>query len=477
MLVSLYTSRVILNTLGVEDYGIYNVVGGVVIMLGFINSAMSASTQRYMSFELGKNDFKQLNKVFSTSINIHLLVAIFVIIVAESIGLWFLNTQMNIVSVRMTAANWVYQFSIITFVVNIITIPYQASVISHEAMNIFSLMSILETFLKLIIVFVLIWIEADKLILFSLLSTIVIVFVRILYVLYCKKKYNETHYEKIWDIDLMKEMGGFANWNLLGAFAGVTYNQGVNIIMNIFFGVTVNAARAVSFQVQNAINSFVTNFQLAVNPVITKSYAVNNRNYMYLLIFRGTKLSFYMLLCISIPFFVETNFILTIWLKNVPNYAVIFTQLVLIDTLIGSISGFIQTMVQSSGRVKLYQIVVSGILLFNLPVSYLLLYKGFPPQYTFYVSISLSIAALFARLIIVYYNENFPIKSFINKVILPIISVLLLVIIILYFFKMRKVSPLLNMILSELFVITIILIFGIDKKEREFLKQKIRKQT
>lgn len=475
MLVSLYTSRIVLNILGVEDYGIYNVVGGIVIMLGFVNSAMSASTQRFLSFELGRNDLNQLKKVFSSSVNIHFLVAFFVVLVAESIGLWFLNTQINIAAERMDAANWVYQFSILTFVVNIITIPYQASIISHEAMNIYSLLSILETLLKLFIVFVLQWIDIDKLKLYAILTASITFIVRFLYKVYCDYKYVECHYHKVWDKQLMKQMGGFANWNLLGAFAGVTYNQGINILINIFFGVSINAARAIAFQVQSAINSFVTNFQLAVNPALTKSYAREDTYYMYSLIFRGTKFSFYLLLCLAAPVILETKFILILWLKIVPEYAVLFTQLILIDSLIGSMSGFIQTMVQASGRIKIYQIIVSGILLLNLPVSYLLIKQGLPPQSTFYVSILLSVLALIVRLFIVKRSENFPLRIYLTKVAFPIILVVLTVSFFSFTIKTLLFNSLINICLLTCFIVIVIWFVGIDKNERKFLLQKIIK--
>lgn len=474
MLVSLYTSRIILNILGVEDFGIYNVVGGVVVMLGFINSAMSASTQRFLSFEIGRNDLLQLKRVFSTSVNIHFIVAIIVLLIAETIGLWFLNTQMNIEAERMNAANWVYQFSVITFIINIISVPYQALIISHESLSIYSLLNILETLFKLFIVFVLQWVDMDKLKLYAILTALVTLLVRLSYKMYCDYKYSYCYYSKIWDKGLMKEMGGFVNWNLLGAFAGVTYNQGVNILINVFFGVSINAARAIAFQVQSAISSFVVNFQLAVNPALTKSYAREDTNYMYSLIFKGTKFSFYLLLCLAAPVILETELVLTLWLKIVPDYAVLFTQLVLIDSLIGSLSGFIQTMVQASGRVKVYQIIVSGILLLNLPVSYLLIKQGSPPQITIYVSIFLSISAMIARLYIVKKNEKFPVHKFTSKVLLPISIVLIAVTAFSYVLKIYNFNSLLNICIIVLFIMICIVVVGTNKNERAFLLSKIK---
>ncbi|MDL2323458.1 lipopolysaccharide biosynthesis protein, partial [Bacteroidales bacterium OttesenSCG-928-A17] len=386
MIVSLYTSRVVLNTLGVEDYGIYNVVGGIVVLFGFFNNAMSASTQRFLTFELDRGSFERLRSVFGVSVTLHSIIALIIFILAETIGLWFLNTQINIPFERIEAANWVYQFSIFSFIITVITVPYSASIISHEKMSFYAYLGIIEVILKLLIVFILTYGNYDKLKFYAMLTFIVILIIRFTYVLYCRKEFNESKSGFLWDKELFRSMGSFANWNLLGVFAGIGYNQGVNILLNIFFGPTINAARGITFQVQGAVNNFVSSFQTAVNPPIVKAYATNNISFLYNLVFTSSKASFFLLFIISLPVMINTEEILTLWLKNPPDYSTTFTRLILCDILVGALSGSIHTLVQATGNIKKYQLLVSGILLLNLPLSYLFLKMGYPPQITFIIS-------------------------------------------------------------------------------------------
>jgi O-antigen/teichoic acid export membrane protein len=473
MAVSLYTSRVVLNTLGVEDFGIYNVVGGIVIMFGFLNNAMAASTQRFLTFEMGKGDLNQINRVFSMSITIHSLIAIIVLILSETVGLWFLNTQLNIPVVRMIAANWVYQFSIFAFIITVLNVPYNAAIIAHERMNVYAYVSIIEVILKLAIVFMLVWFGFDKLKFYALLVFTVSLVIRIIYTLYCKRKFEECRYNFFWDKKLFQHMGSFASWNLLGVFAGIAYGQGVNILLNIFFGPVVNAARAIAFQVQGAVNGFVTNFQVAINPPITKSYSIGDKQYMYRLVFSASRYSFYLLLLLSMPVLIETKFILNLWLKTVPDYTIIFTRLALLDVLIYSLSGSLQTMVQATGKVKKYQLVVSGILLLNLPVSYFLLLSGFSPQSTFIVSIFISLIALIGRLVILKIIENFPVGSFFSAVLFRTIAVFFVAAIFPVFISTQISNSskqfVLVLIFSILSVMASVYFLGITKSEKIFL--------
>jgi O-antigen/teichoic acid export membrane protein len=421
--VSLYTSRIILNTLGVSDFGIYNVVGGVVMMLSFLNSAMVSATQRFLSFELGKNDYSQLKKIFSMSINIHAIIAIIILILAETIGLWFLNTKLNIPTERMDAANWVYQFSILSFMVSVLSVPYNAIIIAHERMNIYAYMSIIEVLLKLFSVSALVWMGFDKLKLYAIFIFCVATIVLILYKIYCQKKFPESKFHFFWDKKLYKTLMNYAGWNLFGNVAGVTFNQGINILLNIFFGPSINAARGIAYQVNSAINGFVSNFQMAMNPQIVKSYAVNDKTYMHQLIFQGSKYSFFLLFLLSLPVLLETETILSLWLKIVPEYTVLFCRLVLINTLIDCISGTLMTAAQASGIIKKYQAIVGGLLLMILPISYLFLKIGFPPQTTLYVSISISMIALFSRLYILKNLILLPVLKFIKEVLLILLLV------------------------------------------------------
>lgn len=355
MLVSLYTSRVVLDTLGVEDYGIYNVVGGVVAMFGFINGAMSTSTQRYLTFELGRGDFECLHKVFSTAVIIHALISLLVVFLAETVGLWFFYHKMVIPEMRLNAAMWVYQFSVLATVVMIMSVPYNASIIAHERMSAFAYISVLEVVLRLLVVYLLQIGHLDKLALYAVLIFMVQLGIRILYGIYCSRHFEETRFRWLWDKILFREMLGFAGWNLWGNCAGVAFTQGVNLLLNMFFGPVVNAARGIAVQVQAAISQFSINFQTAMNPQITKSYAVQDYAYMHSLIFRSSKFTFYLLLLFSLPVMLETEAILRLWLGTVPEYTVIFIRLMLCVTIVDSVANPLMVSASATGRV-----IVSG---------------------------------------------------------------------------------------------------------------------
>lgn len=425
MAVSLYTSRIVLNTLGVTDYGIYNVVGGFITMFGFLSNSMASATQRFLSFELGRKDYVQLGRVFSMSINIHFLIAVIILLLGETVGLWFVNTQLIIPVERMAAANWVYQFSVLAFLVNVVSVPYNANIIAHERMNIYAWVSIVEVSLKLLIVLMLQWFGFDKLKFYAVLIFIVSLIIRIVYGLYCKKNFLETRYQLFWDRTLFNTLFNYASWNLWGNAAVALYSQGVNILLNIYFGPVVNAARGIAYQVRGAVNGFVQNFQVAMNPQIVKSFASEDLKYMHQLISQGAKYSFFLLYVLSLPILLETKVVLRLWLKIVPEYTVIFTQLVIINILIDSISGPLITAAQASGKIKLYQGVVGGLLLIILPLSYIFVKHGYPPEVTLYISITMSIIAFIARLIIINKLVKLKISNFFLEVILRVIFVVL----------------------------------------------------
>lgn len=413
------------------------------------------------------------------SITIHVLIAIIVFILAETAGLWILNTQLTIPASRMVAANWVYQCSVFAFIVTILYVPYNALIIAHERMNVFAYVSMLEVILKLLITLLVLWMGFDKLKFYALLILMVASIIGIIYTVYCRLKFDESKYRYFWNKELFGNMSGFAGWNLLGVFAGIAYGQGINILLNIYFGPIVNAARGVAYQVQGAINGFVTNFQVAVNPPITKSYATGDTAYMYSLIFSASKYSYYLLLILSLPILLETEYVLRLWLKTVPDYTVIFTRLVLIDVLICSLSGSLQTMAQASGNIKRYQVVVSGILLLNLPFSYLLLKLGMAPQSTFIVSIIASLIALVARLIILRIIVSFPVKSFISAVIYRAIAVSLTAVIVPFWVSARHTGSFMHLVLvifiSVISVLTAVWMLGITQPEKIFLKVSLKR--
>lgn len=484
MAVSLYTSRIVLNALGVEDFGIYNVVGGFVTMVGFLNSSMSSATQRFLSFEIGRKDFTQLAKVFNMSVNIHVIIALLILIIAETIGLWFVNTQLSIPAERIEAAQWVYQFSILSFCVSVVSVPFNAIIIAHERMNVFAWVSIIEVSLKLLIVFILQWFGFDKLKLYAILILVVSLIIGFIYGLYSNRNFLESKLQFLWDSLLFKKLMSFSGWNLLGDMAYTFYGQGLNILLNIFFGPTVNAARGITYQVVGAVNSFVRNFQMAMNPQIIKSFSSNDTTYMQQLIFRGAKYSFFLLFIITLPIFLETETILKLWLKTVPEHTIIFTKLVIIIILIESVSGPLTTAAQATGKIEFYNIVVGGLMLFILPISYLFLKLGFPPDVVFYIGIIFSIIALFARLMIIQNLVQIKIKVFlINVVIKTIIVSFVAIIFPLTINLLMKVSFYRFFLVSFTSIISTIgtiYLIGLNKNEKDYFLQiaiKVTKKT
>lgn len=399
MAISLFTSRVILNTLGVEDYGIYNVVGGVVAMFGFINGSMSSATQRYITFALGKEDKNRLQKVFSTTLQIHTLIAGIIVLLGETIGLWFLYNIIQIPADRMDAAFWILQCSIMSTVIMIISVPYNADIIAHEKISAFAYISILEVILKLAIVYMLVVFPFDKLILFAFLMLAVQLLIRFCYSIYCNRHFEETKYMHVCDKDLFKEMTEFAGWSMFGNLSAVLYGQGLNVLLNVFFGPVVNAARAVALQVQNSIQGFVGNFQMAINPQITKTYARGDMSDMHKLMFRSARFSFFLLFFLSLPVLFETNFILTIWLKTVPENTVTFLRIIICTSLIYSLANPLIIANQATGKVKKYQAVCGTILLLILPISYVCLLLGCPAYTVFIVHFIIESVTQVARMI------------------------------------------------------------------------------
>ncbi len=410
--VSLYTSRVVLATLGEVDFGVYNVVGGVVVMFSMISSPLSTAITRFLTFELGKGHLKQLSQVFSTSINIQLLISLVLVILVETIGVWFLNTKMNIPADRMWAANWVLQCSIITFVINLLSVPYNATIIAHERMNIYAYISILEVSLKLLVVYLLVISPWDKLAAYAVLLAVVALGIQMTYAIYCHRHFQECRWSRHIDRPLFKEMLGFSGWNFIGAASGICRDQGVNIVLNIFCGPVVNAARGIAVQVNTAINSFVQNFMVALNPQITKSYATGDHEYMFSLLFRGARFSFYLLLFLSLPVLVNASWILHLWLEDVPGYTVIFVQLILVFAMCESVSTPLITAMLATGNIRNYQLLVGGLQLLNLPGAYVLLRVGLPPQSTLVFAIIMSIACLIARLWMLRGMIGLPVKGF-----------------------------------------------------------------
>lgn len=428
MLVSLYTSRVVLQALGVEDYGIYNVVGGVVAMFSLLSGSLSAAVSRFLTFELGRNDLVRLRKVFSSALCVHALLALIVLVLSETLGLWFLNYQMNIPADRMIAANWVFQFSLFSFLLGLFSVPYNASIISHERMSIFAFVGIGDTLLQLgIVLFIALGeIYSDKLIVYASLLVVKGLLFQLFYFYYCRKSFKECRFRLSLDKQLLKEMTGFAGWNFIGVSSAILRDQGGNILLNLFYGPALNAARGVANQVSNAIGSFVGNFMIALNPQITKSYAAAEYGYMFSLIFRGARFSYYLLLWLALPVLLNTQYILSIWLNVVPEHATLFVQLVLVFSMCESISNPLITVMLATGKIRNYQIVVGGLQMMNFPLSYIFLKMGFLPEIIVMVAISLSLICLGARLILLRDMIQLPVARFLRHVCGNIIVVTIL---------------------------------------------------
>lgn len=418
MLISLYTSRVVLSTLGVEDFGIYNVVGGMVMMMGVFNTSMSVATQRFLTFELGRGDMVRLKQVFSMSMTIYIMYGLLFIIVAETMGLWLLNTQLTIPADKIAASNWLFQFSVISVVVTLLYNPYNAIIIAHEKMGIYAYISLLEALLKLGVVFLLLAFQEERLVYYGFFVMLSSLIVTLFYCIYCIRNYKESVYQFYWEKDLLRQILSYSGWNMFGALANMTRGQGLNILLNIFFNPSVNAARGISYQVNNIVTQFFNSFYTAVRPQITKYYAQNDIENMMNLVFRSSRLSFFLILFISLPLIVETPFIIQAWLGQTPEYVIPFTRLIVLITVVDGMSSPLMTTVQATGKIKLYQFVIGGATLMILPVSYGLLKIGYSAVSVFYASLFMSILCLFIRLFIVKKIIQFSVLSYIKIVFL-----------------------------------------------------------
>lgn len=478
MAVSLYTSRVILSALGETDFGIYNVVGGVITMFSVLSGSLSAAISRFITFELGKGDTQKLKRIFSSSVTIQLILGGIIILVAETIGLWFLNCKMNIPSERMDAANWVFQFSIVTFCINLLSVPYNAAIIAHEKMSAFAYISIIEAGGKLFVAFFIAHSPIDKLVFYALLMMLISITIRSCYTWYCKKHFEECKFSFLYDKDLLKQMFGFAGWNFIGASSAVLRDHGGNIIINLFAGPAVNAARGVAMQVNTAVCGFVQNFMMALNPQITKNYANGNHEYMFSLIFQGARLSFYMLFLLSLPILLNTSFLLSLWLKEVPEHTVLFVRLILIFTMSESISHPLVTAMLATGKIRNYQIIVGGCQMLNLPLSYIALMLGAIPEIVVVIAIVISQICLAARLYMLHGMIDLPVRKYIKSVYFNIIGVSLVATILPYSFARTLDNNVYSfIIISAVAVISVIisaLFIGCSKDERTLLISKIR---
>ena len=476
MLVTLYTSRVVLAQLGIKDYGIYNVVGGVVTMFAFLNNCMTTSTQRFLTFELGKGNMQRLKDVFAASLNIHIGIGIAIVILAETIGLWFVNYKLVIPADRLVAANWVFQFAILTFLVNIIQVPYNAVLIAHEKMSVYAYISIVEAFLKLGIVYLLSISPFDKLIVYGILIFAVQLLIRCIYQVYCHRHYEESRFRLFWDRGLYLQMSGFAGWNLFGSLAWMLRDQGLNIVLNLFFGPVINAARGVAAQVSSAVMNFISNFQVALNPQITKNYANGKIDEMEKLTYLGIKFSYIILFFLAFPLSLNINYVLHLWLVEVPDYTALFIILIMVDSLVGNLFGMpLITSLSATGKIRNYQIAVSFIILLIVPVGYIALRLGGDAPSVFYITIVFTAISGFVRFLFCSKQIGYSLRTMLRNVLLPVLCMTVVALPLPIFIKLEyfKTDSLLSFIL--LCLIAVVMTFvaawfvGLKATERNML--------
>ena len=477
MLVSLYTSRVILNVLGVEDYGIYNVVGGFVAMFSMISGALSASISRFITFELGRGDKKRLNQVFSMSVNIQVAIILIVLLVGVSLGGWFLNEKMNIPVERMAAANWVLYCSLVVFCINLISIPYNACIIAHEHMSAFAYVSILDAFLKLVICYMIMISPFDKLVSYAVLLAVAALLVRLVYGIYCKRHFVECHYRWTKDTLLFKQMFGFSGWSFLTNTCNIFNTQGVNILINMFFGVALNAARGIANQVEGAIMQFVYNFTMALNPQITKNYAVGNTNEMFKLVCRGAKFSYFLLLLFAMPMMFEAEQVLTIWLKIVPDKTVVFLRLTIIGSMINMLGNTGYTACMATGNIRRYVIIISGVGCLVFPLTWIAFKFGLPAESAYIIFILVHIGVTSVRLYVMKGLLQFPPMMFMKDVVLKIVAVTVVAVMVPLFIFKQMDSTFLRLVVTILVctLSTCICIYtiGLTRNERIKVKGKV----
>ena len=477
MIVSLYTSRVVLNTLGVEDYGVYNVTGGVIAMFAFLNTAMSSATQRYITFALGKGDKRRLSVIFNTSMLIHALISLLVLFLGETVGLWFVLNKLVVPEGREVAAMYVYQCSILTSLIGVMSVPYNADIIANERMSAFAYISVLEVIFKLLIVFVLMLIPADKLIVYAVLVVFVQLLIRYIYVKYCSKHFEESKMQKTIDKSLLKEMASFAGWSFFGNFACVLYGQGVNMLLNVFFGPVVNAARGIAVQVQGAVQQFAGSFQMAINPQIVKNYAFGDLQQVHSLMFRSSRFSFYLLFFLILPVLLETNYVLTLWLKIVPDDTVIFTQIMLSIVLLNPFSSPLTIANQATGKIKIYQVVVGTTLMSIFPISYVVLNFGAPAYSVFIVHFIIESVTILLRMVMLKKLIALSILDYIKNIYVRVYIVLCLSPILPYYVRSLMPEGIWRFItvgfLCVISVSLVIYILGLTKGERVLINSKI----
>lgn len=480
LVVSLYTSRVILNVLGVEDYGTYNVVGGIVAMFHAVSGALSSAISRFITFELGKGNKKRLSLVFSSSVNIQFGISLIVLLIGEIVGVWFLNYKMNIPVERIPAANWVLQCSLLTFCVNLVSVPYNACIIAHERMKAFAYVSILDAFLKLSVCYLIMVSPWDKLISYAVLLLCVSIIIRMTYGIYCHRNFEESHYKLVYDRGVLKEMTGFAGWNFFTNSAYIFNTQGVNLLINLFFGVGVNAARGIATQVDHAVMQLVNSFTTALNPQITKNYAAGNMDAMFQLVCRGAKFSYMLLFLFALPIMVETEYVLTIWLKIVPEHAVNFVRLAIIASLVHVIGKSGYTASMATGNIRRYVLWVTTVGCMVFPFTWLVYEFGAPSEAAYIVFILVYVVVEAVRLWVMKGLLDFPVSMFMREVVVKVLLVTIVSVPLPFLFVSLFPPSFFRMFISMIIAVVsaglCVFYLGLSHGERQLVTEAIKKK-
>lgn len=477
MLIGLYTSRVVIQSLGVDDFGIYNAVGGVVAMFAILSSSLSTAVSRYLTFELGRGNKERLKTVFSTSLNVQFVIAAVVVVVGLAIGLWFVNCKMNMPPGRESAANWVLYCSLASFAVGLISVPYNASIIAHEKMNVFAYMTIFDATAKLGVAFAISVSPVDRLVAYSILLLGVALLNRFIYAQYCVRHFEECKYKFTHNPSLVKEMTSFAGWNFFGNTAWILNTQGINLLINVFFGVALNAARGIGVQVDGLAQQFVMNFMTALNPQITKLYAAGNLPKMHQLVCRGAKFSFFLTMFFAIPCCLETPKILSIWLGVAPDYAVAFVRLTFVSSMVTVLGNTLVTAQLATGKIRKYQIVMTLVGFWVFPLTWVAYKLGGGPEWTYYIFCAVYFALIFVRIYLVKDLIHMPWMMYVREVILKGLLVLAIAVVAPLLVYLTMPDSILRVVLVVLlsFISSGIVIYwiGLHTDERQSVKRLI----
>lgn len=478
MCISLYSSRIVLEALGIIDYGIYNVVGGMVTLISFLHYSLNGASIRFMNSAMALSDFSQIKIVFNTIFITHIMIALLIVLLGETIGIWFFYNKLNIPENRVYAASLVYHFAILTMVLNVMQIPYDSAIIAHQKMKVFAFVSILESILKLAVAFIVLYSAHDHLIVYGFLLLIVSLVIRLIYQYYCRRKFKECRLNFVFDRKLLKEISVFFGWDLMGNVSALSRNQGINILQNIFFGAIVNAAMGVAGIITNAINSIVANISFALRPQIFQSYSLKDYKNVFLLVETGTRVSFFLLILGAIPFLLDTSFFLSLWLKEVPKYSIEFTQLLLISILVGSLYDYLTILINATGKIRPLSILSTIVYSSSVLLSFILLKIGFGVFTTSIIHISVTALMGFGILFIV--NKLIPdflITTFIKNVLLKSLFIFTIAFL-LCFFVQKFVLPneiYLRLIIDVIIISFILILIGFNKKEKAEIRKIIMK--